>query len=79
MSDFILDEYFTCSQIKNSSTIWRWNLNNTPSDPTKRILILAQLINQCESQNQTVYIKPDKRIRAKGLCVLFANTNSLEE
>lgn len=79
MSDFNLNDYFSPTQIKNSSTIWRWNLNNTPSDPTKRILIMAALINHCKSNNQTVLVKPDKRVRAKGLCVLFANSKTSSE
>lgn len=79
MSDFNLEEYFTSDQIKSNSTIWRWNLNNTPSQSTKRILILAQLIKQCQDSNQKVIIKPDRRFRAKGLCVVFANSSLLED
>ncbi len=79
MSDFNLDHYFTSQQIKTHSTVWRWNLNNTPSQSSKRILIMAQLINYCKSLNQTVVVKPDKRLRAKGLSVLFANANSTSD
>ena len=79
MPDFNLEEYFTSDQVKPTSIIWRWNLNNTPSEPTKRILILAQLINHCQSLNQKVIVKPDRRVRAKGLCVVFANLKLLED
>jgi hypothetical protein len=34
---------------------------------------MAQLIEDCQQNNQKVSIRPDKRLRAKGLCVIFAN------
>ena len=79
MTDFNLEEYFTSDQVKPNSTIWRWNLNNTPTEPSKRILIMAQLIQHCQTLNQKVMVKPDRRLRAKGLCVVFANTRTLED
>jgi hypothetical protein len=68
-----LDLYFTSQKMKTNSFIWRWNLNNTPSDPAERILIMSELIKKCRHQNQNINLRPDKRIRAKGLYVLFAN------
>ena len=70
---YILTDYFTSSEIKPGSYIWKWDLNNTPPETSSRILIMAQLIRDCQQNNQKVSIRPDKRLRAKGLCVIFAN------
>jgi len=71
--EYIISDYFTCDQIKPKTRIWKWDLNNTPSKTSSRILILAQLIKDCQQKNQKVLIRPDKRLRARGLCVIFAN------
>ncbi len=73
MAETDLDRYFTSQQIKSTSFIWRWNLDNTPSDPAERILIMSELIKKCKSENQNINLRPDHRIRAKGLYVLFTN------
>jgi len=79
MPDFNFENYFTCERIKKNSFIYRWNLNNTPPSPIDRILIMADLINTCRSANHLINLRPDKRLRAKGLHVLFANqTDPLE-
>ena len=68
-----IEDCFTCSKIKQNSFLWQWNLNNCPADQVQRVLLMAALINQCHENNQTVRIKPDRRSRAKGLSVIFAN------
>lgn len=67
------EDYFVCEKIKQSTEIWRWNLNNTPKDPAVRILILAELIKYCQNNGNLVKMRPDKRLRAKGLFALFSN------
>lgn len=79
MPDVNFENYFTCDRIKENSFIYRWNLNNTPTSPIDRILIMADLINTCRSANQLINLRPDKRLRAKGLHVLFANQINLPE
>ena len=73
MTNINIKDYFSCEKIKNNSFIYRWNLNNTPSSPVERVLIIADLIKTCRERNQIVNLRPDKRVRAKGLYVLFAN------
>lgn len=70
---YTIADYFTSNEIKPGSYIWKWDLNNTPPETSSRILIMAQLIEDCQQNNQKVFIRPDKRLRAKGLCVIFAN------
>ena len=74
-----INDYFTSEKIKNNSFIYRWNLNTTPTSPVERILIMANLITTCQNRGQKVNLRPDKRIRAKGLYVLFANELNLPE
>ena len=79
VSEINIESYFTRDKIKTNSFIYRWNLNNTPPSAVDRVLIMAELINTCYSTNYAVNLRPDKRLRAKGLYVLFANQTHLPE
>jgi hypothetical protein len=79
LPDFNLHDYFTSDQIKPHASIWRWDLNKTPKSPVKRILLMAQLIQHCQDEDYVIQVKPDNRLRAKGLCVVFANKTNVPD
>lgn len=66
-------DYFIKQAINETSVVFKWNLNAIPKG-IDQILLLADLIRGCQEENKAVEIRPDKRKRAKGLVVIFANT-----
>jgi hypothetical protein len=66
-------DYFIKQSISEHSVVFKWNLNTIPKG-VNQILLLADLIRGCQEENKIVEIRPDKRKRAKGLVVIFANT-----
>jgi hypothetical protein len=66
------ENFFISYRVNPHSTVYKWNLNKIPSG-CDQILALAELITACKNQEKTVKLRPDKRKRAKGLLVIFAN------
>lgn len=66
------ESFFISHKVTPHSTIYKWNLNKVPNG-CDQILILAKLITACKREKKSVELRPDKRKRAKGLLVIFAN------
>lgn len=65
---------FTKKQLSEHSFLFCFDLNKVPNT-SQQILKLAELINFLEKQNYICSVKPDKRLRATDLFVVFANTS----
>lgn len=71
----MIPECFHKKHLSEESLLFCFDLNNVPSS-SDQILKLAQLINFLEKENYICSVKQDKRLRANGLLVVFANTQA---
>lgn len=71
-------DLFLSKKLNEDSTLFYYDLNIKTNYP-EYILSLSSLIIQEREKGNYIRIRPDKRLRALGLHVLFSNKNSYFE
>ena len=64
--------FFLQKNISDEVTLYSFDLNKVPNK-VNQIIYLSKLITEEQQKGNVCYVKLDKRIRAKGLFVVFSN------
>lgn len=67
-----ITSFFLCKKISDDVTLYSFDLNKVPNK-VDQIIYLSTLITKEQEKGNICYVKLDKRIRAKGLFVVFSN------